>query len=109
MLNLFRSKRPRTSPDRSGLTPLGFRIAPDVKASLHSDGVVLIHHGRGTVFSANRIGATIWNGAKERWSLDRVARAISSEFEIPAQAAQQDALESLAQLAAEGLLVTDAA
>lgn len=109
MLNLFQSARPRTWVDRLEPSPLGFRIAPDVKASLHSDGVVLIHHGRGTVFSANRIGAAIWNGAAERWSLDRVAGSISSEFDIPAQTAQQDTLDFLAQLAAEGLLVSDAA
>jgi hypothetical protein len=109
MLNLFQSTSPRTPPDRLGPSPLGFRIAPDVKASLHSDGMVLIHHSRGTVFSANRVGAAIWNGAAERWSLDRVAGSISKEFAVPAQTAQQDTLEFLAQLASEGLLVSDAA
>jgi hypothetical protein len=69
--------------------------------------VVLIHLERGTVFSANRAGALIWNGASEHWSLDRVAATISSEFHISHQAAQQDTTEFLAQLAAEGLLVSD--
>jgi hypothetical protein len=70
--------------------------------------VVLFHIGRGTVFSANRVGAIIWNGAVERWSLDRVAASISSAFPIPASTARQDAAEFLAQLAAEGLLLADA-
>jgi len=68
----------------------------------------LIHLGRGTVFSANRVGAMIWNGAAQRWSLDRVAASISSEFHIPQQTVQQDTAEFLTQLAAEGLLVPDA-
>jgi len=108
MLNIFTSRRARKESDRSEPGHLGFRIAPDVKASLHSEGVVLIHLGSGTVFSANRAGAMIWNAAAERWSLDRVAASISNEFHISTQAAQQDASEFLAQLAAEGLLVADA-
>jgi hypothetical protein len=71
---------------------------------LHNEGVVLINVSRGTVFSANRIGAMIWNAAAERWPLDRIAESISSEFHIPAQAAQDDAAEFVAQLAKEGLL-----
>jgi len=108
MLRFFRSRRQRKAPNQLRPGHLGFRIAPDVKASLHSEGIVLINLRRGTVFSANRIGAMIWNAAAERWSLDRVASSISSEFHIPARTAQQDAAEFLAQLAAEGLLVTDA-
>jgi hypothetical protein len=108
MLKIFGIRRRRKAPDQWGPGHLGFRIAPDVKASMHSEGVVLINLSRGTVFSANRVGALIWNAAAQRWSLDRVAASISSEFHIPAQAAQQDAAEFLAQLAAEGLLVTDA-
>jgi Coenzyme PQQ synthesis protein D (PqqD) len=107
MMNLFRNGRLRKAPKQLGPDHLGFRVAPDVKASLHPDGVVLIHLGTGTVFSANRVGAMIWNAAAERWSLDRVAASISSEFHIPAQRVQQDAAEFLAQLAAEGLLVSE--
>jgi hypothetical protein len=108
MLNIFRSARAHKESDRPETGHLRFRVAPDVKASIHSDGVVLIHLGSGTVFSANRAGALIWNAAAEQWSLDRVAATMSSEFHISAQAAQQDASEFLEQLAAEGLLVADA-
>jgi hypothetical protein len=63
---------------------------------------------RGKVFSANRIGAMIWNGAAERWSLDRIAESIGREFHVGAPTARRDAAEFLAQLAAEGLVVPDA-
>lgn len=105
MLNIFRGGRLRNVPNQPGSSHLALRTAPHVTASLHSEGVVLIHLGRGTVFSANRVGALIWNAVADRWSLDRVVETISSEFHIPAQAAREDAAEFLAQLAAEGLLV----
>jgi len=108
MMSLFRSGRPRKAPDQQEPGRLRFRVAPDVRASLHPDGVVLIHLGRGTVFSANRVGAMIWNGAAERWSIEKVAESISTEFNIPPQTVQQDAATFLAQLEAEGLLVPDA-
>jgi hypothetical protein len=107
MLDFLAFRRPNTA-SKELKTGLRFRIAPDVKASLHSQGIVLINLTRGTVFSANRAGAIIWNGAVERWSLDRIAKSISNEFHIPAQSAHDDTAEFVAQLAAEGLLVPDA-
>lgn len=97
--------RRKTAPCNSNYGLLGYRIAPDVKASLHSEGVVLIDIRRGTVFSANRAGAMIWNAAVEHWTLPRIAESISREFHIPTQAALDDAAEFVAQLAKEGLLV----
>jgi len=107
MLSLLKSEhRPSGSGQLNG-GPLSLRIAAHVKASLHADGVVLMDLNQGTVFSANRAGAIIWNAAVERWSLDRVVASISTEFHVPAQTAQEDAAEFLAQLAAAGLLVAD--
>lgn len=108
MLNPFKNWRVRKAPKGLERGHLKLRIAPDVKASMHPDGVVLIHLGRGTVFSANRVGAMIWTGAAERWSIEKVAESISSEFHIAPATVQQDAAEFLAQLTAEGLLVPDA-
>jgi hypothetical protein len=102
----FRRRNATSKKFKTGL--LGFRIAPDAKASLHSQGIVLINLTRGTVFAANRAGAIIWTGAVERWSLDRIAKSISSEFHIPAQAAHDDTAEFVAQLAAEGFLIPEA-
>ena len=107
MLGFLRIARRKTAPCNSNYGLLGFRVAPDVRASLHSEGVVLIDARRGTVFSANRVGAMIWNAAAERWTLNRIAESISNEFDIPTQAAQDDAAEFVAQLAKEGLLVPE--
>ena len=107
-LDFFRSWHFSKPNDRGKSGSPGFHIAADVTASRHSDGLVLIHQGKGVVFSANRVGALIWNGAVQRWSLDRVAESISSEFHISRETAWQDAMDFLAQLASEGLLVADA-
>jgi hypothetical protein len=108
MLSFLRIHCLKQKPDLLKPPLLGFRIAPGVKASQHSHGLVLINLARGTVFSANRAGAMIWNGAADRWPLDRIAESISSEFQVPAKTAQDDAAEFIAQLEAEGLLVPDA-
>jgi hypothetical protein len=108
MLSFLRNSNHRALHAKMHTAGLGFRIAPDVKASTHAEGIVLLNQNRGTVFSANRVGAAIWNAAAQRWSLDRVADSISREFAIPAQTAHEDAAEFLAQLAAEGLLIPDA-
>jgi len=97
-----------TSSAPEDLPTMSLRIAADVKASLHSEGVVLIHHTRGIVFSANRVGAMIWKGAAENRGLDRVVESIATEFHVPAETAHRDAVEFLSQLRAEGLLVASA-
>ncbi len=76
----------------------------DVKASVHEDGLVLLHAGRGRVFSANRVGAHIWRGLTEGQSPELVAAAISREFEVPAERAHEDTIAFVAQLERAGLL-----
>jgi hypothetical protein len=105
MMNFLRKVRSSIDSARREPGRLMLRPAPDVKASLHQDGMVLIHHRSGTVFSSNRVGAMIWKGTTEGRSLDEVAASISGEFDIPQQTVQQDAARFLAQLEAEGLLV----
>jgi len=105
MISIFRSALNRLAHGEQGL--LRFHAAPDVKASLHAGGMVLIHLGKGTVFSSNRVGAMIWEGATERRSLDEVAASISGAFDIPRQTVREDAAAFLSQLQAEGLLVPD--
>src|SRR5213083_1255140 len=84
-----------------------YRAAPEVKASLHSDGVVLIHPGNGTVYSANRVGAMVWQGAAAHQGMDQVTARISEAFDISGVIARRDAAAFVAQLETAGLLVLD--
>jgi hypothetical protein len=108
MTGLLRRRRECNEQNAAEAASLRYHVAPDVRASLHPDGVVLIHLGKGTVFSANRVGARIWSGAAERWSMGKLTDFLSVEFHIPAEIAQRDAAAFLEQLQAEGLLVADA-
>ena len=107
MLSFLKNRRAGVVSRNANPSHSGFRVSPDVNASLHADGVVLIDSRRGTVFSANRVGAVIWRGATERMSFERVAESISREFHIPTETAREDAAAFLAQLAAEGLLIAE--
>ena len=108
MLNFLRIHWRRQNPPQGQRGPLGFRVAPGVKASQHSQGLVLINQGRGTVFAANRAGAMIWMAAADCWPLERIAEIISSEFHVSATTAKDDAAQFIAQLTAEGLLLPEA-
>jgi hypothetical protein len=106
-MTLFRTRRRTSEAEQKVPETPRLGVAPEVKASVHPDGVVLIHVGRGTVFSANLVGAMIWNGAAEGWTIQEVAASISSKFHIPPETARHDAAAFLAQLQAEGLLVAN--
>lgn len=84
------------------------RLSPDVRASVHRDGLVVIHFGKGTVFSANRAGARIWTGVVEQWNAEDLMRCISDEFNITLEIARRDAAAFIDQLKSEGLLIAEA-
>ena len=104
MLRLF---RPQGTKNEAPPPSPRFREAPDVSASVHAEGLVLIDPATGVVFSANRVGALIWHAVNERWDLERMTDSISGEFEISADTARADAAAFLAQLEKAGLLVRD--
>ena len=83
------------------------RVSPDVKASVHPDGIVLIHLSSGVVFSANRVGAMIWNAVAQRENVHALAASISHNFAVDAQTAERDVASFMAQLEAERLLISD--
>src|SRR5690242_9935031 len=107
MWSFFRERRRQNDPPGIHPGSFQFHVAPDIKASMHPEGLVLMHLGKGTVFASNRAGAMIWEGAVGHWTLDRVAERIGAEFDIPRQTARQDALRFVEELAAEGLLLPD--
>ena len=85
-------------------TGVGFTISPDVIASMHQDGVVFLHTGRGDVFQSNRIGARIWRGLTDRESIGAVTAAIAREYGVEPEQVERDAEELLNDLEAQGFL-----
>lgn len=60
-----------------------FTATPDVAASIHDDGIVIIHTGKGGMFSSNRTGAQIWRGVEQQLSVDAIARQLSGSVAGP--------------------------
>jgi hypothetical protein len=64
---------------------LSFIPSPEAAASFHDDGVVILHTGKGSLFTANRIGARIWRGIEQQLSSEAIAngnqRRVSSRLQ----------------------------
>lgn len=60
------------------------------------------------IFTLNGVGATIWNLIDGATTVDRMASALASEYEVAETAAAADVREFLALLADKGLLTPGA-
>ena len=81
-----------------------FCLSPEATASAHEDGIVILHTGKGRVFSSNKIGALIWRGIEQRRSLDGIVKEISGEFQVAGTTARAHALKFLAALEQQSLI-----
>jgi hypothetical protein len=79
-------------------------VNPEAAASIHDDGIVILHVGKGRVFSANRTGARIWRGIERELPLETIAAEISSEYRIPEATAHEHAAGFLAELERHALV-----
>lgn len=88
---------------------ISFSVSPEATASIHDDGIVILHTGRGRVFSANRTGALIWRAIEQRHSLDTIVTEISGEFQIPGPTARAHTLNFVAALQQQSLIESEVA
>jgi len=96
LLERFRSK---LSLESGPLTP-----AADVRASLHGEGLVLLHIPSGRIFQSNRAGAKIWQALANGLDLDSISETISREYDLPAELARRDAGKFVEQLQQQGFV-----
>lgn len=59
------------------------RVDSEAAASIHENGVVILHIGKGRVYAGNETGARIWRGIVQQQPLDTIASEISEEYQIP--------------------------
>ena len=71
------------------ISEFNFTATPEAVASFHEDGIVILHTGKGCLFTANGTGARIWGGVTQQQSLDTIADEISSEYQIPPSTARE--------------------
>lgn len=81
-----------------------FILSPEAAASFHDDGVVILHTGKGSLFSSNHTGARIWRGVEQRQSLESIVEELSGEYEIARPTARVHTLNFLAALEQQTLI-----
>jgi hypothetical protein len=81
-----------------------FTASPDVAASVHENGLVLLHVSTGHMFASNRTGARIWSGVKERQPAETIAREISTTYQIDRLTAQSHVERFLVELERQNLV-----
>jgi Coenzyme PQQ synthesis protein D (PqqD) len=82
-----------------------FSVSLETAASHHDDGIVLLHTGKGSVFSSNKTGAFIWRRIEQGRPVDGIVEEISDEFQVAGPTARAHTLNFLAALEQHALIV----
>jgi UDP-N-acetylglucosamine transferase subunit ALG13 len=94
---------------RSRASDFNFKVNPEAAASFHDDGVVILHVGKGSLFSANRTGARIWRGVEHQRSLESIVDDVSGEYQIARTTARMHTLDFLTALERQSLIQREVA
>ncbi len=105
MLRMFH----KSKPNGRQAVESRLAVAPEVKVSVHRDGIVFLHAARGVVFSANPVGSRIWQNINDGHSMEQIAAGLSREFDAPRELVERDAAQFVSQLLSEGILLREAA
>lgn len=79
-------------------------LTPEVRASAHKDGLVLLHIPSGRVFLCNRTGARVWQGLSQGLNLDAIADEISREYGVPRDVVEQHTASFVTDLEQHGFV-----
>jgi Coenzyme PQQ synthesis protein D (PqqD) len=73
-----------------------------------ADGeTVLLHIESGNYFALNEVGSRVWSLCDGARSISDIVAIICDEFDVTEQTAESDALDLLAMLTSENLVVSD--
>ena len=85
-----------------------FTVSPEATASIHDDGIVILHLGNGGFYTCNGTGARIWRAIEQKLSLEAIVAEISSAYQIALATARQHTVRFLAQLELQTLIEREA-
>jgi hypothetical protein len=91
----------RTKTTGENHSPL---LSSGARVSLSQDGAVFLNTCSGVIFTSNRTGAWIWQGLRDRESVDSIASRISLEHGVPHDLARRDTTNFIAELETQGFL-----
>jgi hypothetical protein len=79
------------------------RLNPGASASIHDDGLAVLHVPSGRIFTSNQTGARVWRCLELQLPLDAIAAEISRDYGIDQAAAREDVARFLTELERNGL------
>ena len=79
-------------------TNRGITVNPEASASIHDDGLVILHTHSGRLFTSNQTGARIWRCIERQVPFEAIADEIGSEYQISRTTAREDIARFLADL-----------
>lgn len=85
-----------------------YAVTPGIQASVHEDGVVLLHIPSGRVFQSNRTGAKIWQDLTGGLQPGAIAADISHHYGVPQDVAARDTASFLIALEQHGFVARTA-
>jgi len=80
-------------------------IAPDVRVSVHNDGMAVLDISTGRVFLCNRTGARIWQGVEDGLDADEISRQISRECDVSFHLVSRHTSSFLDEVERRGLVI----
>jgi len=83
----------------------GLAVATGVTTSEHADGVIFLHAGTGSVYTANGTGARMFEALRRGGTPQAIGTALGAEFGAPAEVVAADVARFAAELEAQGILV----
>jgi hypothetical protein len=82
-------------------------VSPDVQASIHEHGLILLHTGRNLIFTSNRTGAQIWLKFTEGQSPTSIAADLTRLYGVSRAQVEEHTTAFLADLARNGILTAN--
>jgi hypothetical protein len=81
-----------------------FSVNPEANASIHDDGVVILHLGSGQLYTSNETAASIWRRVEQQLSLEAIIAEISTEYQIACSSLREHVVHFLADLERHSLI-----
>jgi hypothetical protein len=79
-------------------------VNSEATASIHDEGVVILHTRNGCLFTSNRVGAHIWRCIERQVPFEAIADEIGSEYQIARTTAREHTARFLAELERHNLV-----
>jgi hypothetical protein len=81
-----------------------FHVSQNVRASISSDGLVLLDVRGGLVLASNAIGARIWQLVEQQLGCREIAGQLAGHYDVPVERAYRDVIAFVTALEARGLV-----